>query len=79
MNAMSALERFLLRLALRGRLPFARKFLAWHTQCFITATEPSSALYTEFMIPDPERPIPEEPPVTAPVQAKQELTKGNNY
>ena len=60
MNAMSALERFLLRLALRGRLPFARKFLAWHTQRFITATEPSSALYTEFMIPDPERPIPKE-------------------
>ncbi len=57
---MKLFEKVLLRLALNGRLPFSRQFLAWKTKRQLAATGPTSALCCELEIPDPTRPIPED-------------------
>ena len=57
---MSRLEKLLLRLALTGRLPFGRQLLAWSSKRQLANMEPTSSLGSEFEIPDPSQPIPED-------------------
>ena len=54
------LEKSLMRLALRGRLPFSRLFLAWRSRRQLKAREPVSFLRYNFEIPNLSQPIPED-------------------
>jgi hypothetical protein len=55
----SRLEKLFLRLALGGKLPFSRQVLAWNSKRQLASMEPTSSLGSDFEIPDPSRPIPE--------------------
>ena len=57
---MSRLEKLFLRLALGGKLPFSRQFLAWNSKRQLAKMEPTSSLGSDFEIPDPSQPIPED-------------------
>lgn len=57
---MSHLEKLFLKLALRGKLPFWRQFLAWSSKRQLANMEPTSSLGSDFEIPDPSKPIPED-------------------
>ncbi len=57
---MSRLKKLFLRLALGGKLPFSRQFLTWNSKRQLANMEPTSSLGSDFEIPDPSRPIPED-------------------
>lgn len=56
---MTGFEKFLFRLAVSGKLPFSRRFLAWSSNRQIADREPISSMRYDFEIPDPSQPIPE--------------------
>ncbi|MEP1698828.1 MAG: hypothetical protein ABJJ69_20050 [Paracoccaceae bacterium] len=57
---MSRLEKLFFRLAIGGKFPFSRQFLAWYSNRQIMKMEPRSSLGSNFEIPDPSQPIPED-------------------
>lgn len=59
-DKVSRLEKLFLRLALNGRLPFSRQILAWNSKRQLANMEPTSSLGSNFKIPDPSQPIPED-------------------
>ncbi|WP_282048412.1 hypothetical protein [Sulfitobacter mediterraneus] len=57
---MTRLEKFLIRLAMSGKLPFSRQFLAWSSERQFADLEPMSSMRFDFEIPDQHQPIPED-------------------
>ncbi|WP_152618547.1 hypothetical protein [Leisingera sp. ANG-Vp] len=57
---MTGFGKYLVRLAIGGKLPFSRQFLAWSSKRQLADMGPMSSMRYEFEIPDPSQPIPDD-------------------